>query len=324
MPTKIPPPPLTLLHSRAGSFAIGIDVGGTKIAAGLVEMGAGAVTAKRIAPTSPSRDGGAVLADVLLLAHALVDQARRQRREVSAIGLGVCELVNLRGEVTSDYTIAWKGVPVQTALNEIAPATVESDVRAHALAEARFGAGQRYDPFVFVSVGTGISACLVAHGQPYAGARGNALVLGTGPISVPIVDGQDDAEHTTWARHVMEEYASGSGLVTRYGGVTRAEEIFAAAERGDGRAIHVLTSAGRSLGSSLGWLASVLDPQAIVVGGGLGTAHGLYWDSLVRSTREHIWAEDTRALPIVHASLGADAGVIGAAMAAWAAVALRS
>jgi glucokinase len=293
-------------------------VGGTKIAAGLVNAATGEVTGKRITPTAPQRSGDAVLSDVITVAHELLDEAGRTGQGVCTIGLGVCELVNPNGEVTSDFTIAWKGVPVQAALSEIVPATVEADVRAHALAEARFGAGRQYDPFVFASVGTGISACLVQHGKPFAGAHGNALVLSTGPISVPLINGRDDAEHTTWVQHVMEEYASGSGLVTRYGGVTRAEDVFAAAALGDARATHILTSAGQSLGSSLGWLANVLDPQAIVIGGGLGTARGLYWNSLVRSTRQHIWSEDTRALPIVQASLGADAGVIGAALAAHA------
>lgn len=305
----------------SSSCYIGIDVGGTKIAAGLVDVATGEVTEKRVIPTRPERGGDAVLADVIALAQVLLPTSHSPLP--TSIGLGVCELVNLQGEVTSDFTIAWKGVSVQTALSEIAPATVESDVRAHALAEARFGAGRYYDPFAFVSVGTGISSCLVQGGVPFAGARGNALVLSTGPISVPAMDGPDDAAHTTWVQHVMEEYASGSALAARFG-VARAEEVVAAAECGDARAMHVLTSAGKSLGSSVGWLANLLDPQAIVIGGGLGTARGVYWDSLVRSTREHIWAEDTRALPIVLASLGADAGVIGAALAAHAAMTLGS
>jgi glucokinase len=304
-------------------------VGGTKIAAGAVDVATGAVRDKRVIPTRPERNGDAVLADVLALARDLIDTRHLTRTAlrgaadtVLGIGLGVCELVSPHGEITSDFTIAWKGVPVQAALSEIAPAVVEADVRAHALAEARFGAGTGFDPFVFVSVGTGISACLVQGGTPFAGARGNALVLSTGPVSVPVTcGGPDDAEHTTWVRHVVEEYASGSGIVARFGnGATRAEDVFAAAQAGDARATHILTSAGRSLGSALGWLANVLDPAAIVVGGGLGTARGVYWDSLVRATREHIWAEDTRGLPIVQAALGGDAGVIGAALAAHMAV----
>lgn len=308
------PPSPTLPRWGGEQVGIGIDVGGTKIAGSVVDIADGRVLDKRVIPTRSERGGEAVLADVLALARAL--RSTFDSRLPMPIGLGVCELVSPGGEVTSDFTLAWKGLPVRAALSEIGPAIVEADVRAHALAEARFGAGRDYDPFVFVSVGTGISACLVQGGKPFAGARGNALVLATGPITVPVVQGSDDAEHTMWTQHVVEAYASGSGIAARYG-AARAEAVFAAAGWGDARAVHILTSAARSLGSSLGWLANVLDPRAIVVGGGLGTARGLYWEHLVRATREHIWAEETRRLPIVQSALGADAGVIGAALAAY-------
>jgi glucokinase len=77
----------------------------------------------------------------------------------------------------------------------------------------------------------------------------------------------------------------------------------------------VVGSAGAALGVSIGWLVNVLDPEAVIVGGGLGSAGGLYWDSMVASTRAHIWADTSRDLPIVPAALGPDAGMIGAAAA---------
>ena len=289
------------------TYAIGIDVGGTKIAAGVVDLTAnGAIVMRAMAPTAPERGGAAVLDDVLAMAGDLRDRFKRSGGSVDAIGLGVCELVNRCGEVTSDFTIAWQGVAVQAALNAIAPAVVQGDVRAHAMAEATFGAGRGFDPFVFASVGTGISACLVQGAVPFAGARGNALVLATGPISIATPDG---ALHS----FVLEEYASGSALARRYG-VERTEQIFAAAQRGEERARTMLHDAGWLLGGALGWLASVLDPAMIVVGGGLGSAPGLYWDALVAGVRAHIWSDATRTLDVRQAALGSDAGIIGAAL----------
>jgi glucokinase len=292
------------------SYAIGIDVGGTKIAAGLVPLQSGEVLGKRVVPTDAARGGEAVLRDVIELAQELRQQAQSNQQRVCGVGLGICELVDLQGNVTSDFTIAWKGVPVRKRLGAIAPCVVEADVRAQALAEARFGAGRDFDPFVFVNIGTGISACLVQGGVPFAGARGNALVLGTGPISVPGAQ-----------PFVLEAFASGAAVAKRFVTMTsahsaKAESVVAAANVGDVNAIHILQSAGHAMGSALGWLANVLDPAGIVVGGGLGTADGLYWEALVRSTRQHIWSEDTRTLPIVHAALGSDAGLIGAGLAA--------
>ena len=91
----------------------------------------------------------------------------------------------------------------------------------------------------------------------------------------------------------------------------------AAVRAGDPVAIEVVRTAGEALGNSVGYLVNVLDPEAIVVGGGLGQGGGLYWESFVRSTRAHIWAEGSRSIAILPAALGIDAGIIGAAAAAW-------
>lgn len=286
-------------------FVIGIDVGGTKIAGGLVQFPNAELTHKRALPTLPQRGGEPVLSDVLSMALQLMDAAANDGIRIAGIGLGICELVDPHGNITSDFTVKWKGVPVQARLSEIAPAVVESDVRAHAKAEAMFGAGQQFRDFVFLSVGTGISSCLVQGGVPFAGARGNALVCATSPLTLFLEDG-------TSVSQVMEEFSSGSGITKRFG-VERAEAIFDAAAKGDRRALHVLESAGAALGNTAAFLANVLDPEAIIVGGGLGSAGGPYWQRFVEVTREHIWSEDTHALPIIKSALGNDAGIIGAA-----------
>lgn len=298
------------------ALAIGIDVGGTKIAAGLVEFPSGRVFDRRVTPTAPARGGEAVLEDALALARGLLTEAARRKVRVVGVGLGVAELVTSEGNVSSSQTMAWSGLPVRERLAELAPAVVESDVRAAALAESKFGAGRPFRNFAFIIVGTGISYCLVVDGEPYAGARGNALVLATGAETsvCPKCGTEFD--------FVLEEFASGPALVARYNEragtkATRGEEILAAAAGGDGLAREVVESAGRALGSRLGTLVNLLDPEALIVGGGLGLAGGLYWENLAASTRRHIWPEASRDLPILRAALGADAGLIGAATYAW-------
>ena len=299
--------------AEAERWAIGLDVGGTKIAGALVGLPAGSLSARRAIPTQPERGGRAVLDDALGLARQLLEAAAAASVTVMGIGVSVCELVDLAGNVTSGQTVAWDGLPVLAEFSRLAPAIVESDVRAHALAEASLGAGQGRRLCVFATVGTGISSCLVQDGRPYAGARGNALVLASSPLSLPC----PVCGNTHWP--ALEEFASGPALVTRFNTLsgrqaTRAEEVLAAAEAGDTEAQSVVRSAGQALGAGLGWLVNVLDPEVIIVGGGLGSAGGLYWDSLVRSTREHIWAEAGRGLPILQASLGPDAALAGAAL----------
>jgi glucokinase len=301
---------------RNPACAVGLDVGGTKIAGGIVEFPSGNIRIKQIIPTRADRDGREVLSDALALAGYLVAQAVEVGSELAGIGVGVAELVDLEGNVTSGYRIGWRGLPVRASFSRLAPATLEADVRAAALAEAMFGAGRAYNLFVYVTVGTGISYSLVQDGSPYAGARGNAELLASSPLTTTCT------RCGTQLHPVLEEIASGPALVARYNElsgrqVKQAEEVMAAVETNDPVAHHVVQAAGEALGASVGFLINILDPEAVIVGGGLGLCGGLYWTSFETSTREHIWADNVRDLPIVPGSLGTDAGFIGAAASVW-------
>ena len=298
------------------AYAIGLDVGGTKIAGGVVDGATGEVMLQQVIPTQAGRGGAAVLEDCVALAAQLQQQAATQGWAIAGIGLGVCELVDPVGQVTSAYNFDWRGLSVQERLTTIAPAVVESDVRAAALAEARYGAGAQFQLFCYVTVGTGISCCFVQAGRPLAGARGTALVLASMPLTTTC------ATCGTVLNPVLEEFAAGPALLTRYQQATgnalpSGQALFAASAANDEAAMAILHSAGAALGNSVAFLCNVLDPEAVIVGGGLGLAGGLYWDAFVEATRAHIYADDTRTLPILPAALGVEAGVIGAAATVW-------
>jgi len=290
--------------------ALGIDVGGTKVALGLVDAEGRLSGASRI-ENRAARGAGDLLRRVAGEARRLAAEAGPAG--VAAVGVGICELVDLEGRVRSSASVSWSRRQILDALSSLGPVVVEADVRAAALAEARFGAGRDYDSFAFVTVGTGISSCLVLGGAPYAGAHGTAMLLGSAPVT------------TTCPRCAMrhqvalEGLASGPALVEQFElrtgtGTTRAEEVLAAAEQGDAGAERLLHEMGETLGSFVALLVNIVDPQAVVIGGGLGTAGGGFWDEVVRSARAHIYAEPVRALPIVMAELGVTAGVIGAGL----------
>jgi glucokinase len=281
------------------------------MAAGVVDR-AGCVLMRQVVPTAAERGGQAVLDDALATVSALRTAAAAAGRQIAGLGISVCELVDLQGNVTSRYTVDWQGMPVQEAFRPgIARVVVEADVRAHAWAEAAIGAGRGLDSFVFVSVGSGISSCLVQNGRPFAGARGNALVLATMPLTV--FDGEERRIEFT-----LEPFASGVGLAQRYrrhkAGATQVEEIVADAAQCSATAAAILRSGGEALGSALAWLVNVLDPAAVIVGGGLGLAGGLYWESALAAARSHIFADDSRDVPILQSACGPDAGLIGAAL----------
>jgi glucokinase len=264
----------------APAAAVGIDVGGTKVAAGVVDTSSGDVLERRRIATHPERGGAAVLADCAALAAELGGGRL-------PVGIALCELVDLDGRPASGDTVDWRGLDIEAGVG--APSVVlEADVRAAALAEARFGAGVGISSFVFVVIGTGASACLVLDGRPYAGAHGEALVLGAPPV---------------------ELRASGPALA-RVAGLERAEDVLADPAHGA-----TLDDATAALGSVLAVLANALDPVLVVVGGGLGTAPA-FRERVERALQERVAYPREPPLPLVASSLGADGGVVGAALVA--------
>lgn len=292
---------MTGARPHPGQYAIGIDVGGTKIAGGIVDLATGRLTAQRQILTEYQRGGEAVLADVATMARDLLAQVPRP----ATLGVAVAELVDPMGHVFSDYRIAWKGMDIAARLNPISHTIISSDVRAAALAEARFGAGRGLTDFYFVTIGTGISGVPVQNGTPYAGSRGAALVIANGITRhhCPACGHVDE--------QVVEDIANGPGLAAAYS--RTAEILLADANAGNPRAIHLIDHATQELGRILALLAGALDPQAIIIGGGLGSAPGVYFDNLTRAIRAGLWQD--QGLQITHAALGRDAGIIGAALA---------
>jgi len=292
-----------------GRYALGIDVGGTKIAGGIVDVGTGAVTARRQVATDCERGGAAVLADTLALAHDLRTEASRLGLHPTALGVGVAELVDRQGRVISAYRIRWTGLDVAGQLGAVLPTVLSADVRAAAYGEARFGAGRGLSDFYYVTIGTGVSGVLVLDGMPYQGSRGAALVIANSL-----------ERHRCPACHhvttgMVEDTASGPGLALAYGALT-AEQVLIAASAGDPQALHAIDHAAGALGRVLALLADSLDPQAMVIGGGLGSAPGPYISALATAIRAGLWDGVPNPLPILQAALGPDAGLIGAACAA--------
>jgi glucokinase len=258
------------------TVALGVDVGGTKIAAARVDVERGAVLESRRRPTAPERGPAAVLADC----RALIDELGA---EVAAVGLAVCELVDPDGRVRSAETVDWRDTDLHATFDR-----VESDVRAAAVAEARFGAGRDEPDFLYVTVGTGVSHCLMADGRPRRGVRGSAI--GTG---APLVE--------RW---------SGGVALARRSGHESAEDALA-----DPAAADVVEEGARRLGLALAALVNALDPGAVIVGGGLGL-NDSYRERVEVALRSAVYDPAARDLPFLPAGLRADAPVIGAALVA--------
>lgn len=265
------------------SLVVGIDAGGTKLAVGLVDAAKGQILERREILTERYRGGQAVLGDCLDLLREVSGG-----RKIAAIGAGVPELVSLEGKIQTAENWDWRDDQFRLAFAEIAPLHVESDVRAAALAEARFGAGRGLSSFLYLTIGTGVSHTFVVDGLPWRGARGNAIVTGA-----PLV----------------ELAASGAALAEQ-ARKSSGKEVLASPVNEP-----LVEAAAQELGRALAALVNALDPAAVIVGGGLGLAPG-FMERVVARMRPQIYAASTRDLAVRRSGLGADAGVIGAAVSA--------
>jgi glucokinase len=262
------------------ALAVGIDVGATKLAAAVVDLDAGRLagpSARR--PTLPQRGPEAVLADCVALAREVAAGHR-----AAAVGIGLCEVVDPEGRPRTAETIDWRATDVAAAFAPLGPVAVESDVRAAAIAEARHGPAR---DFLYVSVGSGISHCLVAEDVPRAGARGSAINTGA-----PLVE--------AW---------SGGLALARRSGHRSAEEALA-----DPAAAAIVEDGAQRLGEVLAAIVNAVDPGAVVFGGGLGL-DARYRNRVVAAMRAAVYDHAVRDLPVRAAFLGAEGAIVGAALA---------
>jgi len=294
---------------------IGIDLGGTKIAAGLVDENSGAVM-HFLRQATPVKEGSAAIIDTMRnMACDLADFAKNQGDGIDSVGIAVPELVDNDGKICSlwNFPLPDLDKEISAALGGL-PVVIDSDVRAAARAEARFGAGAGRMCFVYVSLGTGMSYSFCLNGRPWHGANGFAIHFASSILALP-------TEIQGLVRANAENFASGKGMETSYRkrsglelaeGVRSLEKMGAA---GDTLALGILDEAGEVTGRLLAQMVNMLDPEIVVLGGSLGTSEGRYRTRCEHVMRENIWAERCRALPVLSATLGEKTGVIGVALA---------
>lgn len=302
---------------------VALDVGGTSIVSGLVTADGDVLHSC----TRPSvRDGGRDpnLAGTVAAARAMVETADTVGAEVVGIGAGFPEYVAPGGRLTSREVLAWADQPagLLAPLLPGRPVVVESDVRCGALAEARQGAGRGCRSFLYVSLGTGLSATFVRGGEPWKGERGEAIALGEWEVAASVDPEFSAVPRREGAPANLEAYASGAGVAARYAAatgaeVTEAREVVRRAAAGEETAVETVVTAGRALGTALAWAVSLLDPERVVVGGGLGTSGGLLHEALCETYAQR--AVRPGPPPVRAAELGPESGLLGAALAAWGA-----
>jgi glucokinase len=306
------------------TLAIGVDIGGTKVAAGVVDEQGRVIDRER--RDTPGDDAGRTATTIVDVVHALC-----ARHEVGAVGIGAAGwIANDHATVLFAPHLAWRNEPLRAELaDRIAlPLIVENDANAAAWAEYRFGAAQGQQVVVCVTLGTGIGGGLVIDGSIFRGAYGIACEYGHVTL---VPDGRRCAcgNRGCWemyasgralardAREVAEESPiAAARMVDLAGSVENLSGpvVTAAAAAGDPAARSLCTAMGRWLGRGLANLAAVIDPSMFVIGGGVSAAGELLLAPAREEYADTLTGRGFRPLAtVVGAALGSDAGLVGAA-----------
>ncbi len=291
---------------------IGVDLGGTKILAGIVGRDGSIGRTIEI----PTPDGGQE--DVLAVVDGVVDDLLADGP--LAIGYGVPLNIDRRTGVAlraTNLPLQHVHFPQRARARFGVAAGVENDGNAAALAEWRFGAGRGLTDLVMLTLGTGVGGGIVLDNRLYRGwaELGHTVVLADGPSCQGTCHGHGHLEA------VASGLAADRAAETLYGPGTEARALVERARAGDERAAGELARIGHLLGVAIGSLANVFDPEVFVIGGGFGAAAGelVLGPALVSARREAISPADER-LRIVQAELGDEAGLIGAGLVGFEAL----
>ena len=294
----------------SGGLEVGVDVGGTKIAAGVIDA-TGAIVRSARRPTPRATDIPATIAD--LVREVAAGQG------LAAVGIGAAGFISAdRQTVLTAPNIDWNDAPLGTDVSALlgVPVVVENDANAAAWAEHRFGAGRGARQMLAVTVGTGVGGGVVVDGHLVRGAHGVAAEVG----------------HIRFERNgllcgcglygCLEQYASGTALERRAegrlqgpgGAPVSGPEITRLASIQDPAACELLAEFGHDLGEGIATLVAVLDPEVIVIGGGVAEAGDRLLEPVRQGLATFLTGGGERPVPrVVAAELGNQAGLVGAA-----------
>lgn len=304
-------------------IVLGVDIGGTKIAAGVVDSETGAVLHSARTPTNAQEGGPAILARALAHAKQVVEAANVT---IEAVGVGAGGQIDYRTGVVlsaTDILPGWAGTRLAEAFTETfqVPAYADNDVNAFALGEHRFGAGRGVMETVFLALGTGVGGAIFTNGKLHRGKRGTGGELGH------LLFGAVERD----AFYTLEDTTSGEGLVSKYQiahalrnpsvelqkPITGASVGEAAIRGDDPAASQAVFILGECLGVGLASLANILDTERFVIGGGLSDLGDLILEPARQTFAEHVLPifRDTK---IMVAELGTNSSIVGAACVALA------
>jgi glucokinase len=283
---------------------IGIDLGGTKIHAGVVDGGGDIISEVR-RPTEAGRDTAGVLDNIAAAARGAAAEAELRMDDIPAVGLGSPGPMDMaRGIIISPVNLpSLHGVSIVKELQERleTPVVLNNDANCLGLAEARFGAGRGARVVCGLTLGTGLGGYAVLEGRPFDGAHGAGVEIWCSPYR------HDQVEQSTNGAAVARCYEKLSG--TR----VTARQVGELARKGDQEAQEAWAEYAHHLAVPVAWLCNAFDPDVCILGGSVAHAWDLFSAELGREARKYINAVTRQSLRLLPAALGDSAGMLGAA-----------
>jgi glucokinase len=292
-----------------------LDVGGTKIAAGLVD-GQGRIE-RRVERPTPTESQDELLAALDEIVEELLVE------EVAAIGFGMPSTIDQRaGRVVSSVHVPVGDFDFRERMTERFALTValDNDANAAAIAEWKVGAGRGSTHMIMLTLGTGVGGGLILDGKPYRGFVGAGAEIG----HMVLEYGGEPCTGNCNGHGHLEQVASG-GAADRaakriLGPGMTGRELVGAAREGNEEAREAIGEIGRKLGAAIGSLVNIFDPQLVVLGGGFSQARDLFLEPALEAMREEALPPGRDLVRVVPALLGPDAGLVGAAFVGFEAL----
>ena len=308
-------------------YRIGVDIGGTGIQAGLVDN-EGKIIGQKECHTHTEAGFRKVIEEIRELVMALLHTYNQVPEDIEVLGFGVPSFINQRGEVTC-VNLNWYEEPFIQTLKEVFPQfsiAAENDATVAALAEAKFGSMKGYPYAVFLTLGTGLGSGIIINGQPFVGAHGMGSEIGH------MVIGRNHFNCKCGNNGCFETFCSATGIVkytkklleegrrislVKYcrGDISKlsAKKIFDAYRMKDPIAIKSINRFKYYLAIGIADIINSIDPHIVAIGGGVSRASDIILEGLEDEVRKHILYKKEDFAKIVKATLGNEAGIVGAA-----------
>ena len=301
---------------------LAVDIGGTKMAGGVTDPGGRLISWSQV-PTPQGAGAEELWRTLESLLAGVLATARLSEADLAGIGCGCGGPMEWPAGLVSPLNIpGWRGFPLRDRLRARfgsggrIPVRVHNDAIAMVAGEHWRGAGQGKRDVLGIVVSTGVGGGLILDGRLVEGASGNA-----GHIGHVVIDPEDGPACACGGRGCLEAIARGPGLAAwahqqgwRPGEpAATARDLSADAGRGDAVAVAALRRAGRAVGIAIASAASLCDLEVVAIGGGLSQAGALLFDPLHEALAVHARLDFTRAVLVLPAALGQQAGLVGAA-----------